>query len=608
MKKYLLLILAALIFIIGGCSKKADVNPPVIPITPEVSVQSISYPSFINSTWNNVNGGKVAIKFDKVNDKDSVLSTTNDSTNFTSLSTYSKILGKGTYDITVSSKNITALADTFIRFNAKIKSYLVENKQAVALTATSNDGLITIGQSFIQDNTVPVFKTDSGGITYKMGLANGFYYLYIRGGVKGSISFKSKASGQSVTKTLNVVTLNQLNMEVVTNKGPLTVVFTNFTYNQVTVISSTLITLHISPGVYVGDVSTYFVATDENGTILNEVKYIPGTSTFKIASTQPYEKARFNFYEVRLIDGDTKPSIIGYLQIKKGSSYFRNPAQLPYKDALLLTPHLKNANTFDKLSISTDFAGVSFNSPSDASQLSQLNYSAGSKLWVQLLKNNEYKYTFFDLPNGTTDFNVDLNQLTKSSISKTITAPSGNLQVDVVAKSDKDYLNGFDFGMMYSQDNTLNYYYPTEKFVEYDTRIIYTIGNFNYYSVTSADFIPSKPADFNATLTYAGSTMKDFVPSFTGTFDYYHAAFQNTPSTPNLSIDLYSPSAANYTHIKLPDFSKYLGMKNFDMTNQKLDFFEIEQCDGFDETQPFYKSVFGTGGYNSKAIQYFNIH
>lgn len=606
MKKYLLLILPAIIFIIGGCSKKTD--HPVIPVTPEISVQSISYPSFINSTWNNVNGGPIVIKFDKVNDKDSVLSTTNDSTYFTSLSTYSKILGKGTYDITVSSKNTIALADTFIRFNAKIKSYLVENKQAVALTATSTDGLITIGQSFIQDGTVPVFKTDSGSITYKMGLVNGFYYLYIRGGVKGSISFKSKASGQSVTKTLSVVTLNQLNMEVVTNKGPLTVVFTQFAYNQVPVNSSTLITLHISPGVYVGDISTYLVATDENGTILNEVKYIPGTSTFKIASTQPYTKDRFNFYEVRLVGGDTKPSIIGYLQIKKGSTYYRNPTQLPYKDALLLTPHFKNVNTFDKLNISTDFGGAFFNSPADASTPFQLNYSAGSKFWVQLLKNNEYKYNFYDIPNGTTDFNVDLNKLTKSSVSKTITAPGGNLSVGISAKSDTNYINEFDFGRMYSQSNTLNYYYPAEKFAEYDTKITYTIGNFNYYSATSADFIPSKPADFNATLSYTGSTMKDFVPSFTGKFDYYHATFQNIPSTPNLSIDLYAPSAGNYTHIKLPDFSKYLGMINFDMANQKLDFFEIERYNGFDEKQFFYKTIFGTDGFNGEAIQYFNIH
>ncbi|HEY8931282.1 MAG TPA: hypothetical protein VIM55_18910, partial [Mucilaginibacter sp.] len=120
MKKYLLLLLPVFALMIGGCSKEAQKTPPVVPVVPEISVQNISYPTFTNSTWTNIAGGKIALEFDLLDAGGAVTSTTTDSTDYSNLVAYSKELKKGNYNIQVSSKNQTAVADTFIRFNAQI--------------------------------------------------------------------------------------------------------------------------------------------------------------------------------------------------------------------------------------------------------------------------------------------------------------------------------------------------------------------------------------------------------------------------------------------------------------------------------------------------------
>ncbi len=603
MKKYLYIIFPAILFIFSRCSKDHTTNP-VVPVLPSVSFQSINYPSFINSSWTNVLGGTVAIEFDLLNSSNTVTSTFKDSTALNNISAYSKILSAGTYNIYVASKS-TAVADTFVRFNAQIKSLSISNKQALSLTATTNDGLITIGQSFVQSGTVPSFKSDSAATPYKFGYTNGFYYLYVKGGTKGTVSFTTKGN-QTVTKSLSIVTLNQYNLALQTNNGTLQVVFAPFAYNQVAVSSSTLLTVNANPTSYGAYASVYFVVTDENGKVLNSVKYIPGTTTFTIASLQPFAETRFNFFEIEIsaASANTKPNITGFLQVKKGSVYTPYVNSLPGKPG---TPnsvkiHLTNSTGFDQLNLATDMGNYSIlHSLADTTSIIGYTYSTGSKLWVQMLKNNQYVYQFFNIPNGTTNFNVDISQLTETPAVQTMTAPGSNFQVSVFAKPDVNYANEYYLGQVsapYSY-NTLNYYYPSEPFAEYDALMSYTIGKFDYTIITAAAAIPAQVPAFNASFNIPASTLANFVPNYTGTFDFYEAVFANTNSTPNVQFVLYSPSAANYTNIKLPDFSSYLGLASLDLSQQVLTYFGLYQTDGFNEANFYYLNALSN---SSKAV------
>ena len=603
MKKYLPLIMLLASLLIYGCTKElSPVNPPVVPA---FTVKDISLPQFINSTWSNVMGGEMLIKLDKLDATGAVTTTINDSVAYNNIAAYSKDLASGTYNATITSSS-RSVADTFIRISAQIKSLSITNKEAASLTATTNDGLITIGKNLVQNGTVPSFKSDSGA-TYKFGLANGFYFLYIKGGTNGILTFTAQANGQTETlnKHLSIVMLNQNNVALQSANGSLNIAFAPFAYNQVQVSSSTLLTINMNPANYMASNGTlYFVVTDANGNVLNSVKYLPGTSTFKLGATQPYDQTRFNFFEIYIPQSaSVVPGIVGFLQVKKGSTFNSDPANQPVKTSSALNIQFQNFTSFDQLNISTDNVGNSITSSSDLPSISATKYSAGSKLWMQMLKNNQYFYNFFSIPDGSTSLNVDAGQLTENPNVASITSPGSNLSVQVMAKTDTGYENFYNFGITRSQYNQLNYYYPTEQFKQYDALMHYQIGNFNYSIVTAGTTIPSQVASFDASFNLQASTLANFAPVITGTYDYYQASFTNVASANNLQVDLYSPSAAGYTDIKLPDFSKYLGVNTLDLSTLALKSFGLYQVDGFNETRFYYKNYHSYFNINSKAIE-----
>ncbi|MHB8208518.1 hypothetical protein [Mucilaginibacter sp.] len=605
MKKYLLLTFVGLILILNGCKKDSPNTPSPIP---EITIQNINFPSFVNSNWINVFGGTGLLQFDLLNSSNGITSTIKDSTNLNNISLYSKILLKGTYNIYLSSKDQTSVADTFIRFNAQLTSFSLIQKQAASLTGTTKDGLITISQSLVQANTVPSFSADSGKTSFKFALINGFYYLYVTGGKTGKVTFTYKATGQLLTKNVAVVTLNQYNLAVQTNSGTLQVVFAPFAYNNVGVSSNTLLTIKINTGdYYFINSNVYFVATDQNGTVLNAVKYVQGTTTFKLSSLTPFQQERFNFYVILAPTvGTFNPSITGYLQVKKGSVYTDIVQPLPQKPFTTLKPHLLNAPNFDNLDMSTASIDRAISKLSDSTNLQQLVYQDSSKLWVQMLSNNQYTYNFFNIPKGTVDLNVDLNQLTETPLSKTVTAPVGssNFYFGLNAKPDTNYSAGYRFGFASTSSNTGTLYYPREIFPEYDVQTGYLIGNLSYSFVLSGSTIPSQVPAFNASFDVVGDNLTNVELSYSGVFDYYHASFLNTNSGSNLKVDLYSPSLANCTSFHLPDFSNYLGTP-FHPELELLVGFQLEQYDGFNEQNFTYKDVneiFSFHNFNCKSV------
>lgn len=586
MNRSTFLSVVVLLFILSGCKSSDTQNTP--DVTPQVTIQNIIYPSFAKSVWNQVTGGTALIEFDLKDARDSTSTRITDSTDLKNIATYSKVLSSGIYDIHVSPKNQISVADTFFRFNAVQKEVPVKSKVAAILTASTTDGLITIGKSFIQDGTVPTFKSTTGSTTYKLGLNNGFYYLYIKGGAEGSISFTAKANGQKVTRSLAITSLNQYNMEVVTGNGSLSVVFAPFSYNQVAVGSSTLITLHLNTDIY-SSADTYFVVTDESGNILNEVKYIQGTTSIKISSLTPYTKDLINFYDIRVPhDPSNSPAVLGYLQIKKGTIY-TSVASLPSTPATIFNLHLGNA-PFDQLLVSTDLEGYNYKSLADSTNFFTKYYSSTHKLLVKKLQNSQYLYNIFDIPNTTKDYTIDITKVNKPCLMKTISSPGSNFNMTVYAKSTvsdgirvySDATSGYYLGQAFSQYGSVDFYYPSELYAEYNTTMSYLIGNLYYYITTSAATIPDQASAYNASFRISGSSLADFVPTISGSYDYYHANFHTT-SAPYLNVDIFSPATANYTAIKHPDFSKYLNVKSVNLSAVKLTAFDLNQVSTFNE-------------------------
>ena len=152
--------------------------------------------------------------------------------------------------------------------------------------------------------------------------------------------------------------------------------------------------------------------------------------------------------------------------------------------------------------------------------------------------------------------------------------------------------------------NTINVAYPTETFPEYDTYAGYRIGDKMYEIVTTGTTIPAKIDGFDATFNVSGTTLANFVPSFSGTFDYYHANFENI-NGPGIITDLYSPAAAKFTNIKMPDLSKYLQVTAIDLNTQKLKVFELEQYTGFNEKTFRFKpanAIRSAPDFNAKSV------
>lgn len=605
MKRYLPYIPAVLI-VLAGCGKAGKKQDPVIPPTPEITVQTITYPTFTNSTWVNVVGGSVVIQLDNTDASGTVLSTTKDSTDVANIASYDKVVKKGTYNITLTSKTQSAVADTFIRFNAQVKGYTVENKQAVSFSATTNDGLITISQGLVQPNKVPVFKADADGKEYKMALKNGFYYLYVDNGVKGSIVFTEAVTGQSVSKSTAVVALNQYNVSVKTISGFLQIAFSPFTYTNISAETNTLVTVNVDEGDYYFSHSNgaYFVATDENGLIIGQAKYVMGTRKFKLVSTAPYSGHRLNLFVIINPSDGAAAIIDGYLQIKKGSNYSHYPAVLPFQSQGHIKPYVKNTSVFDRLVVSTNVTSVSAQTLADTVNFQPDPFiDNGDKLYVQLLKNNKYTYNFFNVPVGTVGINIDISKVTKTPASKTFTGPVSNFALQLYGKTDPGHIEAYGLDFQSTQTGSATLYYPKEVFKEYDMYTYYVKSGFQYQYISTGATIPDELPTFDATFTISGNNVTDFKPSITGAFDYYHASFGAVDGS-GAKINFYSPSAGNYTSVKLPSFTKFLNTA-VQLTTRRLLSFELVQYQGFDEKMVSYRSpndIRSTPDLNLKSV------
>ncbi|WDF53355.1 hypothetical protein [Mucilaginibacter sp. KACC 22063] len=350
----------------------------------------------------------------------------------------------------------------------------------------------------------------------------------------------------------------------------------------------------------------YLVATDSSGTILSEVKIQKGTSIYKLYTPQTYNKTRLNVYEIDVPTNPSDPTasyfVMGFLQIKKGSIYDISGSQTATSNYPLKL-HFSNLANFQNLIASTDLSNTSITSISDTSQFNYFDYSDKSKLFVETLKNGKTLYNFFDLIKGGHSLNVDMNQCIKIPQVKTLRFPGSFVSMTVYAKPDKNSVLEYNLGTATSISNELSYYYPNESFDQYNCVTNYNVGSRQYSFVNLSSTISSEVNTYSANFTNTGTSLANYKTTVSGPYDYYLANFIGKNINNNISIYLYSPSAASYLNYKMPDFSKYISKTILDPSQIILQEFGLYQFDGFNESKLPYKDSRSYHDVNIKAVR-----
>ena len=200
----------SLVILLAGCSKKELVNP-----SQEIRQFKVSFVPGVAKTfdanWQQVLGGKATIEFSAKASDTLTASSLRDTIELKTLKSYTKQMAAGKYDITLKTES-TAAADTFIRFDAEVKDFHVKADGAIGLSAITTDGVITISQTLIQAGSRPTFIPAGSTSILNFGLANGHYFIYVKGGESGKITFTEATTGDEFMKNLPVVALTRYNL------------------------------------------------------------------------------------------------------------------------------------------------------------------------------------------------------------------------------------------------------------------------------------------------------------------------------------------------------------------------------------------------------------
>lgn len=213
MKKQLFALFAvALIY--SSCTKDHSINPTKNNSF-KISFASTLSAAAVNN-WEQVLGGEASAQFTPKNSDSLSLSAVKDDVDLKNIASYSYELIGGTYDISINTKS-TAAADTFIRFTSVVKDFAVNKDQTITLPATTNDGVITISKSIIDTTVMPTFTPAGTGVAQNLGLANGYYFIYVKGATSGRLTFTEVTSGNLYLKDLKVTANNQYDISAKLN-------------------------------------------------------------------------------------------------------------------------------------------------------------------------------------------------------------------------------------------------------------------------------------------------------------------------------------------------------------------------------------------------------
>ena len=582
-KLFILNTLAFLVLIHFSSCQKDPVLPDGVKL-PTLSINKISELPFSNTEWKHVFGGMAEIKYI------SGSSTVTDSLDLGKLSAYQKTMELGTYDIQLRSKS-TAIADTFIRFSAELKGLVVDKGQAISLTASTNDGLITIKKESIKEKTIPTFTpAQAGAKSYNMGFIDGYYFIYVAAGTTGQVSFDSKATDDNITKDLSIKATNHYNLVVVTNgTSSFGVELQKFTYNEVQVFSSTLITIEPPHYLLGPDYEYTFLVADESGKILNSFKYQHESSTIKLASKEPYLKDRLSVFLLSTpLNTNAPPLIDAYMNVKKGSTWVMTHRSLQNKHHNTpRTVTLTSIPAFDMMSFSTDAQGNTIRSVQDLPSFSgqRYTYSDDSKVFFQVESQGKALYHFFNISTVGSTLEIDPALCTTPSLAKNISLP-GDGDIQAYGKTDKNYIEHYSFGQKRILGGSGVYFYPNETYEEFYTLLTYDLYGIFYADSYIGPSIPETTSPLDLRFEANGRSLATFQPTFTGEFDYYQANFE----IGNLRMDVFSPSSAISSRLVYPDLSSFEGFSDFNTSGLTLISLKACKYDGFAENTLNYKN------------------
>ncbi|HEX8377121.1 MAG TPA: hypothetical protein VF602_04840 [Pedobacter sp.] len=214
-----LLLSLSLFFFLAGCTKDESVNPYPTKQFKVSFVPSVS--NNFSTDWQQVLGGKASLEFNAKTSDTLSSSALKDTIELKTITTYRKQLATGKYDIMLKTQS-TAAADTFIRFTAEVKDFQVKAEGAISLAATTVDGVLTINKSLIEAGSRPTFIPAGSTTALSFGLANGYYFVYVKGGESGKLTFTEAGSGDEFMKNLTITAMTRYNLVPTrTSKAPL---------------------------------------------------------------------------------------------------------------------------------------------------------------------------------------------------------------------------------------------------------------------------------------------------------------------------------------------------------------------------------------------------
>lgn len=315
---------------------------------------------------------------------------------------------------------------------------------------------------------------------------------------------------------------------------------------------------------------TTFLITDSVGKILSTLK-LSRNNPRPSGRTFIYPKEEFTGKKVHVIRVTQNPqkTVRFFADVRRGE-YFQGYRLYTVKNKIVVgntqtTVSLKNATQIDELSISNSYSqGYSGIFPGNENY--KMHYSAEKSLLLQIEKNNMGKYHFFNVPNGTTSFDVDVNLAVSPSLKRTIKLPvgvnSGSIQAHLRVEK------GFDDTYMVCNKSftgsSASVFYPDG----FSGELQGTIGYFNgayFYSYYYLDNLPETIMQPDFTAEVQSKDLQNFSATYGGDFQHYVAeAYQG-----DISVEVIG--SRNQSKFKFPDISAAdLDLPGFDPVKIKV--------------------------------------
>ncbi len=315
---------------------------------------------------------------------------------------------------------------------------------------------------------------------------------------------------------------------------------------------------------------TTFLVTDSAGKVLSTLK-LSRNSPLPAGRTYIYPKEAFTGKKVNVIrvTQDPQKTVRFFADVRRGE-YFQGYRHYTVKNKIKVgntqtTVSFKNTTQVDELSISNSYSqGYAGLFPGNENF--KMFYSAEKSLLLQIEKNSVGKHHFFNIPNGTTSFEVDVNLAVSNSLKRTIKLPAGINGGSIQAHLRVE--KGFDDTYMVCNKSftgsLASVFYPDG----FSGELQGTIGYFNggyYYDYYYLDNLPETITQPNFTAQVQTSDLRNFSATFGGDFQHYVAEAYHG----DISVEIIG--SRDQSKFKFPDLSAAeLELPGFDPAKMKV--------------------------------------